>query len=122
MGCKHVMYFVCGIAGGRWHAPKIEYPRQEKFFCSKEEFHEEHGLSLEGESPRQVSNINNVTKGMWLSVFEEPQRDILKVHCKTLKPEYYEAFMLVHHKVYQEPPINYNVSIAFAQAFVLEKF
>ncbi|KAI5055376.1 hypothetical protein GOP47_0028897 [Adiantum capillus-veneris] len=44
-----------------------------------------------------------------------------EVHCnKALKPEYYEAFMLQHHKVYQEPPINYIVSIAYARAFVLE--
>ena len=30
--------------------------------------------------------------------------------------------MLLHHKVYQEPPVNYTVFIAFAWDFVLENF
>ncbi|MCO5589138.1 hypothetical protein L7F22_043104 [Adiantum nelumboides] len=78
-------------ASAHWHAPAIYYPRQTRFCQTKEEFHEEYGLNLEGVDPRLV------------------------------RPEFLEDCALLYYKVYQTTPPNYEITIKFACGFAFER-
>ena len=93
----------------------INYSR----FCqTEEEFHATYGLSLVGIDPAILTDkmISDVD---WLSVYKVP-RATGKVKVKHVRPELYDQCMVMHQKVYQEIPVNYELSVSFARAFAYE--
>ncbi|KAI5067040.1 hypothetical protein GOP47_0017568 [Adiantum capillus-veneris] len=101
-----------------WHPPIIYYPRQTRFCQTKEEFHEEYGLSLEGADPRYLGDIH---EDQWLSVFTQKHLNNEKIHLKLVRPEFREDCALLYHKVYQTIPPNYEITIKFARGFAFER-
>ena len=55
----------------------------------------------------------------WLSVYKVP-RVKGKVKLKHVRPELYDACMMLHQKVHQEIPVNNELSVDFARAFAYE--
>ncbi len=93
----------------------IDYTR----FCqTREEFHTQYGLSLNGTDPACISE-RSLSEADWLSVFTE-QRQGSKVKLKHVRPELFETLIVLHQKVYQEVPLNLELSIVFAFGFAFE--
>eukprot|EP00250_Pteridium_aquilinum_P011774 c20297_g2_i1 orf=210-1802(-) len=109
-----------GKAPMHWHAPNINYPKQTRFCQTKEDFHEEYGLSLEGENPRHFSDAD-VPENQWLTVFTHKRLNKEKVHLKLVRPEFFEECALLYHMVYQRIPPNNEITVKFARGFAFDR-
>ena len=104
----------------RWSLPKVNYPRQTRFCASKEEFHEEYGLSLEGQDPKLLTD-QDFTDAQWLSVWTQKRHINEKTRLRNLRPEFFEECVLLYHQVYQTAPPNNEVSVHFANGFTYKQ-
>ena len=84
----------------------------------REEFHAQYGLTLSSTDPANISE-RSLSDADWLSVFTE-QRQGSKVKLKHFRLELFETLIVLHPKVYQEVPLNLELSIVFAFGFAFE--
>ncbi|MCO5578237.1 hypothetical protein L7F22_032075 [Adiantum nelumboides] len=104
------------LDGGR---PRCTAPCRQ--FCqTKKDFNNHYGLDTEGKDPRLLKD-SDVSKGDWLSVFSH-SRDTssYRVKCSSIRPEQYEDILIFYMKVYQKCPMNMEVNVSFARAYVLQ--
>ena len=112
-------WFASYILFSRWVVPP--YPRvinYEVFCQTRYDFHATYGLSLDGRDPGKIDKAEISTTD-WLSVYacERPKG---KMKLKDVNPEFYETCMVLHQKVYQEIPVNYELTLVFAIGFAYE--
>ena len=72
------------------------------------------GLKTKSNTDKLISDAD------WLSVYKVP-RVKGKVKLKHVRPELYDACMMLHQKVHQEILVNKELSVAFARAFARNK-
>ncbi|MCO5597072.1 hypothetical protein L7F22_051146 [Adiantum nelumboides] len=104
----------------RWRAPKVRCPLQIIFCQTKKDFNNHYGLDTEGKDPRLLKDLD-VLEGDWLSIFSH-SRDTssYRVKCSSIRPEQYEDLLIFYMKVYQKRPMNMEVNVSFARAYVLQ--
>ncbi|MCO5564522.1 hypothetical protein L7F22_018183 [Adiantum nelumboides] len=119
-GGKSKVEFDLGGSGARWRAPKVHCPLQTIFCQTKKNFNNHYGLDTEGKDPRLLKD-SDVLKGDWLSVFSH-SRDTssYRVKCSSIRSEQYEDLLIFYMKVYQKRPMNMEVNVSFARAYVLQ--
>lgn len=89
-----------------------------KAFCTtKEEFHREYGLSLEGKDVRKLTDAD-VPVTDWMTVFTCLPVKEKKVPIKTARPDHYKALYQLYKQVYQSKPPNYLLGVKFARGYV----
>lgn len=100
--------------------PRVALPTQTKFCFTKEDFHTEYGLCLDGQDPKLLCN-DDFSDEEWLSVWLYKRHQKEKMHLKLLRPELYEECLLLYHKVYQGAPPNNEIGVHFAHGFTWQK-
>lgn len=95
-------------------------PTQTKFCFTKEDFHTEYGLCLDGQDPKLLCN-DDFSDEEWLSVWLYKRHQKEKMHLKFLRPELYEECLLLYYKVYQGAPPNNEISVHFAYGYTWQK-
>ncbi|MCO5600503.1 hypothetical protein L7F22_054616 [Adiantum nelumboides] len=99
---------------------RVQYPKKQQFYYTREELHEEHGLRLEGKLYQHLSEAN-VLEEDWLSIFKKKREKGFKLFLRRMQPEYVEDCKLLFHKVYQAKPANKEITHKFATLFVYEQ-
>ncbi|MCO5584335.1 hypothetical protein L7F22_038259 [Adiantum nelumboides] len=92
-----------------------------RIFCqTKKDFNNHYGLNTEGKDPRLLKD-SDVLEGDWLSVFSHSRdTSFYRVKCSSIRQEQYEDLLIFYMKVYQKRPMNMEVNVSFARAYVLQ--
>lgn len=101
----------------RWVPPPYTKIKHERVCMTKEDFHEVYDLSLDGADNPQLMDVSEKD---WLSVFTVLRKTGQKVKLRTIRPEFYNKFMMLYQMVYQEAPVNGECAAWFAKAFAFE--
>ncbi|MCO5561927.1 hypothetical protein L7F22_015553 [Adiantum nelumboides] len=98
------------------HPKDVEVPL--KAFCTtKDDFHREYGLSLEGKDVRKLIDAN-VPISDWMKAFTCFPMKEKKVPIKTTRLDHYKALYQLYKQVYQSKPPNYPLGVKFARGYV----
>ena len=101
------------------HPKDVEVPL--KAICTtKEEFHKEYGLSLEGKEVRKLTDADVSIKD-WMKVFTCLPVKEKKVPIKITRPNHYKALYQLYKQVYQSKPPNYLLGVKFARRYAYSK-
>lgn len=101
----------------RWTPPPYTKIQHAQVCTTKEEFHELYNLSLDGVDSTHMMDVSDID---WLSVFTVVRAKGQKVKLRTLRPEFFNKFMVLYQMVYQELPVNGECAAWFAKAFAFE--
>lgn len=108
------------ISTARWKAPRVYYPLQTVFCMTKEDFHTQYGLGIEGKDPRLLRD-SDVEESDWLSVFKQARdTGAYRMKCSSIRAEQFQDVLIFYNKVYQKRPTNMEFNMSFARAYVLQ--
>lgn len=101
-------------------ARKFQYPKQSQFCYTRDDLHDEYGLSLEGKLYQNL-DVEDLSDKDWLSVFTKSKEKGSKIFLHMVRPEFMEECKLLFHKVYQGVPANNEITHKFATLFAFER-
>lgn len=99
---------------------KFQYPKQSRFCYTRQDLHEEYGLSLDGKLYQNLG-AEDVIEEDWLSMFTKNREKGSKIFLHMRRPEFMEECKLLFHKVYQGAPANKELTHKFATLFAFER-